>query len=63
MVEEEKLESNAVAGFEPPKTRLSVRSFWGQLSEEVDTTVGSLPLLACCFATGLTDGTLYNGEH
>ncbi|KAI4861627.1 hypothetical protein F4820DRAFT_433142 [Hypoxylon rubiginosum] len=60
MVDEEKLESNAVAGFEPPKTRLSVRSFWGQLSEEVDTTVGSLPLLACCFATGLTDGTLYN---
>jgi hypothetical protein len=30
-------------------------------SEEVDTAAGYIPLLICCFVTGLTDGTLYNG--
>ncbi|KAH9886823.1 hypothetical protein F4778DRAFT_757828 [Xylariomycetidae sp. FL2044] len=30
------------------------------MSTEVKSSSGSLPLLACCFATGLTDGTLYN---
>lgn len=29
-------------------------------SEEVDTAAGYIPLLICCFVTGLTDGTLYN---
>lgn len=63
MLDEEKLESNTVADFEPPKSRFSPRSFLGQLSDEVDTSVGALALLACSFATGLTDGTLYNGKR
>ena len=39
-----------------------MQKFVKRLSEEVATSLGSLPLLACCFATGLTDGTLYNGD-
>ncbi|KAI1763092.1 hypothetical protein GGR53DRAFT_531958 [Hypoxylon sp. FL1150] len=60
MSDEEKLESTAVTGFEPLKNRFSPRNALGQLSDEVDTSMGALPLLACSFATGLTDGTLYN---
>ncbi len=41
---------------------LSTRTYAKWLSEEVASSVGSIPLLACCFATGLTDGTLYNGK-
>lgn len=38
-------------------------TFLQRLSKEVAPSLGSIPLLACCFATGLTDGTLYNGEY
>ena len=31
-------------------------------SSTVDTRAGYIPLLVLCFVTGLTDGTLYNGE-
>ena len=31
-------------------------------SSTVDTRAGYIPLLILCFVTGLTDGTLYNGE-
>jgi hypothetical protein len=34
-----------------------------RLSKEVDGNAGYLPLLVCCFVTGLTDGTLYNGKQ
>jgi hypothetical protein len=32
-----------------------------RFSDELDPRLVYLPLLVCCFATGLTDGTLYNG--
>jgi len=32
-------------------------------SSTVDTRAGYVPLLILCFVTGLTDGTLYNGEE
>ncbi|KAI8629039.1 DUF1275 domain protein [Xylariaceae sp. FL1651] len=35
-------------------------SFVKRFSEELDPRLVYLPLLVCCFATGLTDGTLYN---
>jgi hypothetical protein len=31
--------------------------------QEVDLRFTYLPLLVCCFITGLTDGTIYNGKH
>jgi hypothetical protein len=33
-----------------------------RLSENVDLEFAYLPMLACCFVSGLTDGTIYNGE-
>ena len=47
----------------PGKDVTQPRKLVERLSDEVATSLGSLPLLACCFATGLTDGTLYNGEN
>ncbi|GAP84867.1 putative DUF1275 domain protein [Rosellinia necatrix] len=35
-------------------------SFLSRLSEDLDPRFVYLPLLVCCFVTGLTDGTLYN---
>ncbi|KAI1378511.1 hypothetical protein F4677DRAFT_413613 [Hypoxylon crocopeplum] len=60
MPDEEKLEADPVFGPERPKRRPSGHRILGRLSDEVDSSLGSIPLLACCFATGLTDGTLYN---
>lgn len=36
-------------------------SFLDKFSEDLDPRYVYLPLLLCCFVTGLTDGTLYNG--
>lgn len=36
---------------------------WDKLSENVDLEHAYIPLLACCFVSGLTDGTIYNGEQ
>lgn len=30
--------------------------------QDVDTSFAYLPLLLCCFISGLTDGTIYNGK-
>lgn len=50
---------------ESPRESLKTSSpfFLKRLSQEVASGLGAIPLLACCFATGLTDGTLYNGEY
>lgn len=32
------------------------------LSSKIETAAGYAPLLVCCFATGLTDGTVYIGN-
>lgn len=37
-------------------------TFWDRFSEHVDLEFAYIPLLACCFVSGLTDGTIYNGE-
>ncbi|KAK2589986.1 hypothetical protein QQS21_012340 [Conoideocrella luteorostrata] len=36
------------------------QSVWTKFSENVDLDLAYLPLLACCFVSGLTDGTIYN---
>ncbi|KAJ3577142.1 hypothetical protein NPX13_g3429 [Xylaria arbuscula] len=36
------------------------RSFLSRFSDDLDPRFVWAPLLVCCFATGLTDGTLYN---
>jgi hypothetical protein len=33
----------------------------GRFREDVPARLGYLPLLMCCFITGLADGALYNG--
>ncbi|GAB0134284.1 hypothetical protein EsDP_00002662 [Epichloe bromicola] len=35
-------------------------SVWDKLSEHVDLEHAYVPLLACCFVSGLTDGTIYH---
>ena len=30
-------------------------------TDKIETKAGYIPLLICCFVTGLTDGTVYNG--
>ncbi|KAI0475296.1 hypothetical protein GGR56DRAFT_645437 [Xylariaceae sp. FL0804] len=42
---------------EPPASK---RGFVQRLSDTIDPGMAVIPLMACCFATGLTDGTLYN---
>lgn len=37
------------------------RGFLSRFSDDLDPRFVWAPLLVCCFATGLTDGTLYNG--
>ncbi|RDA89181.1 hypothetical protein CP532_0545 [Ophiocordyceps camponoti-leonardi (nom. inval.)] len=38
------------------------RGLAGWIVQEVDVRLAYLPLLACCFISGLTDGTIYNGN-
>ncbi|KAG6089790.1 hypothetical protein E4U15_001348 [Claviceps sp. LM218 group G6] len=42
---------------ERPNEKVTV---WGRFSEHVDLEFAYIPLLACCFVSGLTDGTIYN---
>ncbi|KAI1409565.1 hypothetical protein F5Y13DRAFT_170152 [Hypoxylon sp. FL1857] len=60
MPDEEKFELGTTFDPEPPRAVASSRGFLRHLSQEINPGLGSIPLLACCFATGLTDGTLYN---
>ncbi len=57
MDSEGKSEQDSESG-QPIKTRPTATK---RLLEEVDTRLAYLPLLVCCFITGLTDGTIYNG--
>ncbi|OTB11955.1 hypothetical protein K445DRAFT_15332 [Daldinia sp. EC12] len=60
MSDEEKCESAPNLSPEPLERRNFLQGFSQQLAEEIGASLGSIPLIACCFATGLTDGTLYN---
>ncbi|KAK6949721.1 hypothetical protein Daesc_008042 [Daldinia eschscholtzii] len=62
MSDEEKCESAPNLSPEPLERRNFLQGFSQQLAEEIGASLGSIPLIACCFATGLTDGTLYNGN-
>lgn len=37
------------------------QSFLVKCQKEVDTKHAYIPMLVCCFISGLTDGTIYNG--
>lgn len=37
--------------------------FVAKLRQELDLRHAYIPLLACCFLSGLTDGTIYNGIY
>ncbi|KAI0895275.1 hypothetical protein F4806DRAFT_95111 [Annulohypoxylon nitens] len=60
MPEEKKLEPGPVLVVNSSERRSTGFSFTSQLTDEINSSLASIPLLACCFATGLTDGTLYN---
>lgn len=60
MADNAKLESNGESSPQSPSIR-SQRRVVKHFAEEVSTSSGYYPLLICCFVTGLTDGTLYNG--
>lgn len=36
--------------------------FVAKLRQELDLRHAYIPLLVCCFLSGLTDGTIYNGN-
>lgn len=63
MPEEKKLEPGPVLVVNSSERRPTGFSFTSQLTDEINSSLASIPLLACCFATGLTDGTLYNGQN
>lgn len=58
---EDKLESQPNLSSEHSKGFSLKERVFQHLSTKVETTEGYIPLLVCCFATGLTDGTVYNG--
>ncbi|KAK7746523.1 hypothetical protein SLS62_009386 [Diatrype stigma] len=60
--EEKRVTQSADLQEETTGKHFGTGTFLQRLSKEVAPSLGSIPLLACCFATGLTDGTLYNGE-
>ncbi|RDA95278.1 hypothetical protein CP533_3478 [Ophiocordyceps camponoti-saundersi (nom. inval.)] len=48
---------------EPEGSQLKRRQgLAGWILQDVDVRLAYLPLLACCFVSGLTDGTIYNGN-
>lgn len=58
----EKLESQPTSEPEQIPSPSLGGHLYAHLSEKVETRAGYIPLLICCFVTGLTDGTVYNGE-
>lgn len=46
---------------DPESGVVEKQSFIAKYLLEVDTKRAYLPLLVCCFLSGLTDGTIYNG--
>ncbi|KAF9733575.1 hypothetical protein PMIN06_002814 [Paraphaeosphaeria minitans] len=56
----EKLELQPISDPERPIGHSLRERFAAHLSETMETKAGYVPVLACCFATGLTDGTVYN---
>jgi hypothetical protein len=61
MSEEEKMESQPSSGSDRSTAPSLKERISNHLSNKVETAAGYAPLLVCCFATGLTDGTVYNG--
>ncbi|KAH8647669.1 hypothetical protein BX600DRAFT_518098 [Xylariales sp. PMI_506] len=59
-MDDKELESQPDLTVEDRKALTARDRFFTHLSKEVNVSSGYIPLLACCFVTGLTDGTLYN---
>lgn len=58
----EKLETQSTPDSEK-HVGLSLRKrYEAHFLRSVETKAGYIPVLACCFTTGLTDGTVYNGK-
>lgn len=51
-----------VAGTEAtsPRKQWNIRPW---LLANVDTKLAYIPMLVCCFVSGLTDSTMFNGKH
>jgi hypothetical protein len=58
---QEKLETQPTSESDQDEVLTLRQQISTHFSNSVDPSAGYLPLLVCCFVTGLTDGTLYNG--
>ncbi|KAF1979382.1 hypothetical protein BU23DRAFT_642970 [Bimuria novae-zelandiae CBS 107.79] len=56
----EKLESQPTPASEQSNIPNARERLSKHFSTKVETSAGYIPLLVCCFATGVTDGTVYN---
>jgi len=61
---QEKLESQPTSDSEnsvkPTRREVIKEQVFSHFNGKVESRDGYIPLLACCFVTGLTDGTIYN---
>lgn len=62
----EKIESPEDPGSEqeltPTKAPSRFELIQRHFEQPVETSAAYVPLLVCCFITGLMDGTIYNGQ-
>lgn len=62
-LEEAQPSSGSASGSGHERALTTKGKLYTHFSSPVDTRAGYIPLLVLCFVTGLTDGTLYNGEY
>ncbi|OAA70426.1 DUF1275 domain protein [Cordyceps fumosorosea ARSEF 2679] len=61
MAAQETMSSSEESKHDPESGRpVEKQSFFAKYLKEVDVKRAYLPMLACCFVSGLTDGTIYN---
>lgn len=49
-------------GLTPTKAPSRFELLQRHFEQPIETSSAYIPLLVCCFVTGLTDGTIYNGQ-
>jgi hypothetical protein len=61
IINQESLESQPASSSKQSELPTVREQLITHFSSKVETSAGYVPVLVCCFATGLTDGTVYNG--
>lgn len=61
----ENIQNNSSSGSDTESAGAPVikpaRTLTQRISEELDIKLAFIPMLICCFISGLTDGTIYGG--